>query len=143
MNHPEKFFGVERSDPCDPGIRWLGNDQVIFFPARLQEIARVVEVNAQTGVLEHAAMQSFKIRGRFKDSGLNLNAVDTLDVGKSGHGRCRHTATKTNDQNFAWMWMKNGSEIPEKQLSARVQIAGVNLAVDFQRNVIFRTRDGN
>ena len=87
MNYSKKFFGVERSDPCDPGIRWLGNDQVIFSPARLQEIARVVEVNVQTRILEHAAVQSFKIRGRFKDSGLNLNAVDTLDVGKSGHRR--------------------------------------------------------
>src|SRR5437762_2669847 len=143
MHDSEKFLGVERSDPSDPGIRWLGNDQVVFSPAGLQEIARIVEVHVQTRIAEHAAVQSFKMRGRFKDSGLNLNAVDTLDVGKSGHGRCRHTAAETDDQNFAWMWMKHGSEIPEKQLSASVQVAGVNLAVDFQRNVIFRTRDGN
>ena len=39
--------------------------------------------------------------------------------------------------------MKNRAEIPKKQLSASVQVAGVNFAVGFQCDVIFRTRDGN
>ena len=39
--------------------------------------------------------------------------------------------------------MKNRPEIAKQQLGPRIQIAGVNLAVGFQRNVVFRARDCN
>src|SRR5256885_3586109 len=62
-NHGEEFVGVQGSDSCDPGIRRFRNNYVIAVAASLQKIARIIVIKVQARVSEHAAIQTFEVRG--------------------------------------------------------------------------------
>ena len=82
-----KFAREKRGDAGDPGIRRLGNDQVVFLARGEEKIARVVERHMHARVEQHVAIERREQRRGADDGRLDFHDVQALQLRDSRRAR--------------------------------------------------------
>jgi hypothetical protein len=68
-------------------------------------------------------------------SGLNLNTINFLDIGVSGHCGRSHSAPKADNENSSGQTVKRGPQVTQEKLRSGVTRGGVDLAVDTEGDI--------
>ena len=113
----EKFGGKETGSARDPGIRRLGNDDVVFFVGHQQMISRVVDHQVDTFVVKRIAVVIMKEPAGFYDRVLQLDAFDSF-VRMAQHRAQRDTAPQADDHHPVLFGGSSMGISPEKSGSA-------------------------
>src|SRR6267378_219846 len=129
-------------DACDPRVRRLGNNQVVLLARSEQEVSRVIENDVNARITQDITVEAFEIRRRADHGGLDLNAINSLDVRVTGDGRGRHTATETDDENSSRGRFKRGSQVTQEELCSSITSGCVYFTVDAEGHVVIRAENG-
>ena len=94
-------------------------------------------------ITQDITVEAFEIRRRADHGGLDLNAINSLDVRVTGDGRRRHTATETDDKNSPRRRLKRGSQVTQEELCASITSGGIYFTVDAECHVVIGAENGN
>src|SRR6267378_2801281 len=120
----------ERGDSGDPRVRRLGNDQVVLLARSKQKVSRVIKNDVNARITQDITVEAFEIRRGADHGGLDLNAINSLDVWVTGDGRGSHTATEADDENSPRRGLKRGSQVTQEELCASITSGCIYFAVD-------------
>ena len=137
------LHGKECGDSCNPRVGRLGDDEVVFLPRSQQEVSCVVEDDVQARIVQDAAVEFFKIRSSADYSGLNLHAINSLDIRITGNRGCGHTAAEPDDENAPRRLVKCASQVPQQKLRAGIASGGIRFAIDAESHIVVGTQNTN
>src|SRR5205814_8992081 len=110
---------------------------------RKEEVSRVIENDVNARINQDITVEALKIRRRADHGGLDLNAIDSLNVRITGDGRGGHTATKADDENVPRRRLKRGSQVTQKELRASITSGCIYFTVEAKGHVVIRAENGD
>src|SRR5205807_1604388 len=99
-----------------------------------EKAASIVDNYMHAPIVEHTAIQRNQMRRGMENRGLDLDAIDLLNVRIAGDGRDRHPAAEANHQHLLQAGMEDCAKVTKNQLRAHVAGGRIGFAISAQRD---------